>query len=204
MSSSARSKPAGPLIDAAHHALSCRPAAGRRCALLADPVRLAQVLSNLLNNAAKYTDPGGRIALDARREGDEAVLVVRDNGLGIATDQIARVFDLFSQAEHSIGHAAGGLGIGLTLVRSLVEMHGGSVIARSAGLGQGSEFEVRLPLARGRAADVAAADERDAAPPARACACWSSTTTASTPIRLRCSCACRAIRCGPRTTRPRR
>ncbi|KGQ17922.1 PAS protein [Lysobacter dokdonensis DS-58] len=135
-----------PLIDTAQHALSVSlPDAP--LVLHADPVRLAQVLSNLLNNAAKYTDPGGRITLSARRDDNDAVIVVQDNGLGIATDQIARVFDLFSQAEHSIGHAAGGLGIGLTLVRSLVEMHGGSVIARSAGLGQGSEFEVRLPLA---------------------------------------------------------
>jgi PAS domain S-box-containing protein len=144
-----------PLIDGAHHELvvSVPP---KPLVLHADPVRLAQVLSNLLNNAAKYTEPGGRIVLDARGEGDEAVIVVQDNGLGIATDQIARVFDLFSQAEHSIGHAAGGLGIGLTLVRSLVDMHGGSVVARSAGLGQGSEFEVRLPLAQGEADPLAA------------------------------------------------
>ena len=137
-----------PLIDGGHHALVVS-VPSTPLVLHVDPVRLAQVLSNLLNNAAKYTEPGGRIALDARREGDEAVIVVQDNGLGIATDQIARVFDLFSQAEHSIGHAAGGLGIGLTLVRSLVELHGGCVIARSAGLGHGSEFEVRLPLAQG-------------------------------------------------------
>jgi PAS domain S-box-containing protein len=143
-----------PLIDGAHHALVVS-VPSTPLVLLADPVRLAQVLSNLLNNAAKYTEPGGRIALDARREGDEAVIVVQDNGLGIATDEIARVFDLFSQAEHSIGHAAGGLGIGLTLVRSLVEMHGGSVIARSAGLGQGSEFEVRLPLVHAEAEALA-------------------------------------------------
>jgi len=134
-----------PLIDASRHALSLQ-LPPEPIALRADPVRLAQVLSNLLNNAAKYTEPGGRIELEVRRDADELVIVVRDNGLGIATDQIDRVFDLFSQATHSLERAAGGLGIGLTLVRSLVEMHGGSVIARSGGLGQGSEFEVRLPL----------------------------------------------------------
>lgn len=134
-----------PLLDAAHHSLVLH-LPPTPLALCADPVRLAQVLSNLLNNAAKYTEPGGRIELGAHREGEEVVIVVRDNGLGIATDQIDRVFDLFSQAEHSLGRAAGGLGIGLTLVRSLVELHHGTVIARSAGLGQGSEFEVRLPI----------------------------------------------------------
>jgi len=134
-----------PLLDAAHHSLVLH-LPPTPLALCADPVRLAQVLSNLLNNAAKYTEPGGRIELGAHREGGDVVIVVRDNGLGIATDQIDRVFDLFSQAEHSLGRAAGGLGIGLTLVRSLVELHHGTVIARSAGLGQGSEFEVRLPI----------------------------------------------------------
>jgi PAS domain S-box-containing protein len=134
-----------PLLDAAHHALVVSLPA-EPLLLQADPVRLAQVLSNLLNNAAKYTEAGGRIALSASREGDEVVLLVQDNGLGMATDQVERVFDLFHQAEHSLGRAGGGLGIGLTLVRSLVEMHGGTVIARSAGLGQGSEFEVRLKI----------------------------------------------------------
>ena len=146
-----------PLIDAAHHVLVV-DLPDDPLALRADPVRLAQVLSNLLNNAAKYTDPGGRIELVARREGDDVVLVVRDNGLGLATDEIDRVFDLFSQAEHSLGRAAGGLGIGLTLVRSLVEMHGGTVIARSAGLGKGSEFEVRLPIGDGDAVEAREAD----------------------------------------------
>jgi CheY-like chemotaxis protein len=152
-----------PLLDAAHHELTVT-LPPEPLPLCADPVRLAQVLSNLLNNAAKYTDPGGRVDIEARRAGDEVLVVVRDNGLGIATDQIARVFDLFSQAEHSLGRSAGGLGIGLTLVRSLVEMHGGSVIARSGGLGQGSEFEVRLPLHDGDTVDVPHAEETHAAP----------------------------------------
>jgi CheY-like chemotaxis protein len=146
-----------PLIDAARHDLVLDLPA-ESIPLRADPVRLAQVLSNLLNNAAKYTDPGGRIELRARREADEVVLIVRDNGLGLATDEIERVFDLFSQAEHALGRAAGGLGIGLTLVRRLVEMHGGTVIARSGGLGQGSEFEVRLPIGDARDAEAAASD----------------------------------------------
>jgi len=102
------------------------------------------------------------VQLTARGEDEAVVIVVQDNGLGIATDQIERVFDLFSQAEHALGHSAGGLGIGLTLVRSLVEMHGGTVIARSAGLGQGSEFEVRLPI--GEKEDAWTARGEDAAP----------------------------------------
>jgi CheY-like chemotaxis protein len=140
-----------PLIDAARHDLSI-DLPEETLVLRADPVRIAQVLSNLLNNAAKYTDPGGRIELVARREHDDVVLVVRDNGLGMTTEEVERVFDLFSQAEHTVGRSAGGLGIGLTLVRSLVEMHGGTVVARSGGLGQGSEFEVRLPIGDGEEA----------------------------------------------------
>jgi PAS domain S-box-containing protein len=133
-----------PLLDSAHHqlALDLPP---EPLHLDADPVRVAQVLSNLLNNAAKYTEPGGRIVLSARREGDDVVLRVQDNGAGIPPDQIAHVFDLFSQADRTLHRAQGGLGIGLTLVRQLVELHGGSVRAQSAGVGQGSCFEVRLP-----------------------------------------------------------
>ncbi|BCT91947.1 hypothetical protein LYSHEL_09710 [Lysobacter helvus] len=141
-----------PLLDAAHHTLDIDMPT-LPLPLRADPVRLAQVLSNLLNNAAKYTNPGGHIVLSATRQDADVVLRVRDNGLGIEPDELDRVFDLFNQAEHSIGHAAGGLGIGLTLVRSLVELHGGTVLARSGGLGQGSEFEVRLPLHDGDAVD---------------------------------------------------
>jgi CheY-like chemotaxis protein len=134
-----------PLIDAAHHTLSVtlpEPAP----LLHADPLRLAQVLANLLNNAAKYTEPGGRIELLAACDAEAVVVRVRDNGLGIAPEHLAHVFDLFAQADRSLSRAQGGLGIGLTLVRSLVELHGGSVSARSGGIGAGSEFEVRLPL----------------------------------------------------------
>ena len=112
----------------------------------ADPVRLAQVVTNLLNNAAKFTNRGGCIWLAARRESECVVISVRDNGCGISADMLPRVFDLFTQAAGNRGHPHGGLGIGLTLVRSLVDLHGGSVEARSEGPGRGSEFIVRLPL----------------------------------------------------------
>src|SRR5207248_2085596 len=112
---------------------------------------LAQVLANLLNNAAKYTEEGGRIWLTVAREEAEAVFRVRDTGMGIAPPMLASVFDLFTQVDRSLDRSQGGLGIGLTLVRRLVELHGGSVAAHSAGPGQGSEFVVRLPaLADGR------------------------------------------------------
>jgi PAS domain S-box-containing protein len=112
----------------------------------ADPVRLAQVVGNLLTNSSKYTEANGHIWLNARREGDQAVLQVRDDGIGIAPDMIPHVFELFVQADHASTKAQGGLGIGLTLVKNLVEMHGGRVEAHSAGLGKGCEFTVRLPL----------------------------------------------------------
>ena len=112
----------------------------------ADPVRLAQVVGNLLTNSAKYTEPNGHIWLSAQREGVEAVLRVRDDGIGIAPDVLPHVFELFLQVDHAATRSQGGLGIGLTLVKNLVEMHGGTVEARSAGLGEGCEFVVRLPL----------------------------------------------------------
>ncbi|HEX3127377.1 MAG TPA: ATP-binding protein [Thermoanaerobaculia bacterium] len=113
--------------------------------LEADPTRLEQVIANLLNNAAKYTMPGGHIHVQASQDGSEAVVRVRDNGIGVPPDVLDRVFEPFVQSEGSLARSEGGLGIGLTLVRSLVEMHGGSVEAHSPGLGQGSEFTVRLP-----------------------------------------------------------
>ncbi len=110
-----------------------------------DLVRLAQVLANLLNNAAKYTEEGGRIALEVARIDDEVVFRVRDNGIGISPEMVSSVFDLFIQVDRSIDRSQGGLGVGLTLVRQLVEMHGGSVQAYSEGPNRGSEFVVRLP-----------------------------------------------------------
>jgi two-component system CheB/CheR fusion protein len=114
--------------------------------LEADPTRLEQILDNLLTNAAKYCDPGGRIVLCVRREGNVIVICLRDNGIGIDSEKLPHIFDLFVQAERRLDRSQGGLGLGLSLVKSLVEMHGGTVSATSPGLGQGSEFTVRLPV----------------------------------------------------------
>ncbi len=110
-----------------------------------DPVRLAQVFSNLLNNACKFTEPGGTITIAAAREGGEVAVTVSDTGIGIAPDQLEGIFEMFSQVDQSLERTRSGLGIGLTLVKRLVELHGGSIAAQSAGLGHGSEFLVRLP-----------------------------------------------------------
>ncbi len=112
----------------------------------ADPNRLQQVFCNLLNNAAKYTDPGGKIELKVERLGNDAFIRVNDNGTGIVADMLPRIFDLFIQADRSLDRSQGGLGIGLTLVKRLVEIHGGTVEARSEGVGRGSEFTVRLSV----------------------------------------------------------
>jgi two-component system CheB/CheR fusion protein len=136
-----------PLIEACRHELTVTlPVVP--VWLDADPMRLAQVVANLLNNAAKYTEAGGRIDLTAAREGQEALVRVRDTGVGLPAEMLERIFEPFAQVDRSLGRAQGGLGIGLTLVKSLVEMHGGSVHATSAGPGRGSEFVVRLPVAQ--------------------------------------------------------
>jgi CheY-like chemotaxis protein/two-component sensor histidine kinase len=137
-----------PLIERARHSLTVT-LPPEPLAVEADPVRLAQVIANLLNNAAKYTEEEGHIQLTAAAEGDKAVVSVRDDGLGIPPNMLPRVFDLFAQVDQTLQRAQGGLGIGLALVRSLVELHGGRVEARSEGAGRGSEFVVRLPLAPG-------------------------------------------------------
>ncbi len=111
-----------------------------------DPTRLEQIVSNLLNNASKYTEAGGQITISLTREENQAVLRVRDTGIGISSELQDHIFDLFVQAERSLDRAQGGLGIGLTLVRSLVELHGGQISVSSAGAGKGSEFAVTLPL----------------------------------------------------------
>ena len=141
---------AEPTIKSAAHqlAISLPP---QPMLLDADPVRLTQVFSNLLNNAVKYTEQGGQIWLTVRQEGDQAVVSVRDNGTGIPAEMLPRIFDLFTQVDRTLGRSQGGLGIGLALVKSLVQMHGGSVEAHSGGPGQGSEFVVRLPLVKLRA-----------------------------------------------------
>jgi PAS domain S-box-containing protein len=133
-----------PLIEARRHELVESLPPGPVW-LEADPVRLAQVIANLLNNAAKYTPDRGRITLSASQEGAEVVLRVRDNGVGIAPEVLPHVFELFTQDRRTLDRSQGGLGIGLTLVKGLVEMHGGSVQAFSEGPGRGCEFVVRLP-----------------------------------------------------------
>jgi signal transduction histidine kinase/CheY-like chemotaxis protein len=129
----------------------------------ADPMRLEQVFVNLLTNALKYTPPDGAIRLTLRRDGDDAVVRVEDNGIGIAADLLPRVFDLFTQGERSLDRGEGGLGIGLTLVQRLVQLHGGKVEAHSDGPGQGSAFMVRLPCGAPNAEPVAAAPPQPAA-----------------------------------------
>src|SRR5690606_14575524 len=128
-----------------------------------DPVRLAQIVANLLNNAARYTENGGRITVRAERRGDDALISVADTGIGIEPEDLPRVFDMFRRAASARGSA--GLGVGLPLARRLAGMHGGSIEARSAGPGRGSEFVVRLPAAsaprRRRRAGPARAAERE-------------------------------------------
>lgn len=117
----------------------------------ADPARLGQIVSNLVTNAAKYTDPGGKITVSLQKEGAEAVFRVRDNGTGLSAEMLHSIWDLFVQSDRTLDRAQGGLGIGLTLVKSLAEMHGGRVGAHSQGLGKGAEFLVALPLVAGAA-----------------------------------------------------
>jgi PAS domain S-box-containing protein len=136
-----------PIIEEAGHQLHVE-LPDEELYLQADPVRMAQVFANLLNNAAKYTPAGGNIRIRAENRSNEALVSVRDDGVGIACDALAHVFDMFRQLDGSLERAQGGLGIGLTLVRRLVELHDGTVNVQSEGLGKGSEFTVRLPLAQ--------------------------------------------------------
>jgi signal transduction histidine kinase/ActR/RegA family two-component response regulator len=131
----------------------------------ADPIRMNQIVMNLLTNAVKYTPSPGRIDVRLERAGDDAVLTVRDTGMGIEPDLLPRIFDLFVQGKRSLDRSQGGLGIGLTLVRRLVELHGGQVSAASAGLGGGAQFTVRLPALRTSAVEP----RSELAPPAPAC-----------------------------------
>jgi CheY-like chemotaxis protein len=136
---------ASPLIEQRGHTLTVEvPCHG--LPLDADPTRLAQVFSNLLTNAAKYTEPGGRISVVATQEDTEVIVRVRDNGTGIAPEMLPRVFDLFVQERQALDRSQGGLGLGLAIVRSMVSLHGGQVGVTSEGRGLGSEFTVRLPL----------------------------------------------------------
>jgi PAS domain S-box-containing protein len=137
---------ARPVIDAAGHTLSLK-LTDRPLVLDGDLTRLAQVFSNVLINAAKYTPPQGRIELRAEVHRGEAVVTVIDNGIGIAAEHLTQIFEMFGQVESALSRAQGGQGIGLSLARGLIEMHGGTIVARSDGPGRGSEFELRLPLA---------------------------------------------------------
>jgi PAS domain S-box-containing protein len=152
-----------PIIEAGRHALHIDMPAQPLMADV-DVTRIAQVVANLLNNAAKYTPACGSIGLAMRREGDEALISVTDTGVGIPADALTSVFDMFSQIGRSLDRAQGGLGIGLSLVRRLVEMHAGTVTATSAGPGAGSTFTVRLPLAQAAERDDRALLEERSAP----------------------------------------
>jgi two-component system CheB/CheR fusion protein len=155
---------ARPAIEAKGHALRVSPSP-EPLRLRADPTRLSQVVANLLDNAAKYTPAGGHILVSAVREGDEAVVRVRDDGVGIPAGMLPHVFDLFVQGERSPARSEGGLGVGLTMVRRLVELHGGRVEARSDGSGKGSEFLVWLPLLPAHAQPPEAEEPRARAGP---------------------------------------
>ena len=132
------------LLNARGHTVDVSPS-NEELWIKADPTRLSQVILNLINNAAKYTPAGGRISISVNRDNDDVVLRVQDSGIGISATLLPKVFELFVQGDRSLDRAAGGLGIGLTIVKRMVELHGGSVKAVSAGPGQGSEFVVRLP-----------------------------------------------------------
>ncbi|HVG10381.1 MAG TPA: ATP-binding protein [Thermoanaerobaculia bacterium] len=138
-----------PLAERAHHEIEVNLPA-ERIYLDADPVRLAQVFGNILNNSCKYTDPGGRIRITAERQDGEVVVKVRDNGIGIPSDKLGAIFEIFTQVDRTLERSQGGLGIGLTLVQRLVEMHEGTVTAYSDGPGRGSELVVRLPILAGQ------------------------------------------------------
>ena len=142
-----------PLLEQRQHRLELA-VPSRGLTVNGDATRLAQIFSNLITNAAKYTESGGELAIFAERRGDEAVVRVRDNGIGISADVLPRVFDLFVQDRQALDRSQGGLGLGLAIVQSLVTMHGGSVTARSEGKGRGSELEVRLPVAAAESSAV--------------------------------------------------
>jgi signal transduction histidine kinase len=141
---------ARPLIETHRHALTVE-LPHDALYVNGDPTRLSQVFSNLLNNAANYTEPGGRVTLRATADDTSVTISVTDNGIGIAPEMLATVFRMFAQADESLERVHGGLGVGLTLAQHLVELHGGSITAHSAGVGKGSEFVVRLPRARAAA-----------------------------------------------------
>ena len=154
---------ARPLLDRKNHSLAVK-LPDKPPALTADPLRLSQILSNLLNNAAKYTDPGGHIELSGHIKDGTLSLIVRDDGIGLSQDALGKIFVMFSQVDVVSGRSEGGLGIGLALVKGLTDLHGGTVEARSEGEGHGSEFIVRMPITA-EISTVQSAIETDTAPP---------------------------------------
>jgi CheY-like chemotaxis protein len=133
------------LLEERHHQLELEVPRG--LTVRGDATRLTQVVMNVLSNAAKYTEPRGRIHVTAQKDGDQVELRIKDTGIGISAEMLSRVFDMFTQERQALDRAQGGLGLGLTIVKSLVELHGGSIRALSPGVGKGSEFVIRLPLA---------------------------------------------------------
>ncbi len=152
-----------PAVNAAGHRLNIQMPA-EPLYVYADRVRLAQIFGNLLSNSAKYTPPGGEIGITVAKEADKAVVVITDTGIGIAREDLGRVFEMFTQVGRETEHRAAGLGIGLALVSRLVQMHGGTVSAASDGSGEGSTFSVRLPL-RVHETDIGASGRRAAVRP---------------------------------------
>jgi PAS domain S-box-containing protein len=144
-----------PVLDARGHRVFVR-LPERPVRVLADPIRLAQIVGNLLDNAAKYTGDGGEVSVNVAQEGAEAVIRVRDTGIGVPPEMLAKIFDLFTQVQRSLDRSHGGLGIGLALVKRLVDLHGGRALANSDGPGRGSEFLVYLPIADGAPVQIAA------------------------------------------------
>jgi CheY-like chemotaxis protein len=154
---------AAPLIEERRHQVDVQIAPELR--VMGDSVRLVQAFTNLLSNAAKYSDPGGRIEISGRRDAGEVVLTVRDNGMGIPPDLLPRVFELFVQGKQAIDRAKGGLGLGLAIVRTVVELHGGRVSAHSAGPERGTEFRVVLPALDGAAAGTPPSSQSEGSAP---------------------------------------
>jgi signal transduction histidine kinase len=156
---------ASPLLEERQHRLTVTvPQSG--LLVDADPARLAQVVSNLLTNAAKYTEPGGAIVVHGRQASGDVVLTVRDSGMGISAEMLPRIFELFTQEKQALDRSQGGLGLGLAIVRTLVQLHGGSIAAQSDGRGHGSEFTLRLPRSQ-RAADAVATPAAELVVPER-------------------------------------
>lgn len=154
-----------PFLDARRHELILE-IPSEPISVEGDRTRLSQVFSNLVNNAAKYTEPGGRLVLSLAKEGEMSVVRVHDNGIGLEPHSLSTIFDMFVQVDRTLERAQAGLGVGLTLAKRLVTLHGGTIAAHSEGAGRGSVFEVRLPLA-GAALPEIEIDRRDGEPPTR-------------------------------------